>query len=144
MKKEKIKPLWAGLVSAHKGITLIALVITIIIMLILVGVTITIAIKGGLFNYAKEAVAKQQLGTAQDLCAITASDVVSEYMVKIYVNGEETYSKNELEEKIVNSICGGDNDLTENLNKRSTSNKITISGNTASNIYNTIMYRQLD
>jgi len=38
-----------------KGITLIALVITIIVMLILVAVTITIAVNGGLFNYAKEA-----------------------------------------------------------------------------------------
>ena len=38
-----------------KGITLIALVITIIVMLILVGVTITAAVNGGLFNYAKKA-----------------------------------------------------------------------------------------
>lgn len=40
---------------SQKGITLIALVITIIVMLILVGVTITMAVNGGLFNYAKEA-----------------------------------------------------------------------------------------
>ncbi len=39
----------------EKGITLIALVITIIVMLILVGVTITMAINGGLFGYAKDA-----------------------------------------------------------------------------------------
>lgn len=41
--------------KSQKGITLIALVITIIVMLILVAVTITIAVNGGLFNYAKEA-----------------------------------------------------------------------------------------
>ena len=47
-------------VDAHidphsRGITLIALIITIIIMLLLVGVSITIAIKGGLFDVAKRA-----------------------------------------------------------------------------------------
>lgn len=39
-----------------KGITLIALVITIIVMLILVGVSVTVAIQGGLFKSAKNAV----------------------------------------------------------------------------------------
>ena len=38
-----------------EGITLIALIITIIIMLILVSVTITLAINGGLFDYAGNA-----------------------------------------------------------------------------------------
>lgn len=38
-----------------KGITLIALVITIIVMLILVAVTITVAVNGGLFDYARKA-----------------------------------------------------------------------------------------
>ena len=41
--------------NTAKGITLIALVITIIVMLILVGVTISMAINGGLFGYAKKA-----------------------------------------------------------------------------------------
>lgn len=38
-----------------RGITLVALVITIIVMLILVGVTISTAVNGGLFDYAKKA-----------------------------------------------------------------------------------------
>ena len=41
--------------KGEKGITLIALVITIIVMLILAGVTITMAVNGGLFNYARNA-----------------------------------------------------------------------------------------
>ena len=41
--------------SSSKGITLIALVITIIVMLILVGVTIAIVIEGGLFTEARRA-----------------------------------------------------------------------------------------
>ena len=39
----------------NKGITLIALIITIIVMLILVGVTISMAVNGGLFGYAGKA-----------------------------------------------------------------------------------------
>ena len=42
-------------IKTQKGITLIALVITIIVMLILVEVTISMAINGGLFGYAKKA-----------------------------------------------------------------------------------------
>ena len=42
----------------EKGITLIALVITIIVMLILVAVTITMAVNGGLFEKAGEAAGK--------------------------------------------------------------------------------------
>lgn len=38
----------------QKGITLVALVITIIVMLILVGVSVTVAVNGGLFTKAKE------------------------------------------------------------------------------------------
>lgn len=41
--------------KSKKGITLIALIITIIVMLILVSVTITIAVNGGLFGYARNA-----------------------------------------------------------------------------------------
>ncbi len=41
--------------TSQKGITLIALVITIIVMLILVGVSVTVALNGGLFTTAKEA-----------------------------------------------------------------------------------------
>ena len=48
MKKQKTQ-------NTNKGITLIALVITIIVMLILVAVTITMAVNGGLFEYASSA-----------------------------------------------------------------------------------------
>ena len=41
--------------TKQNGITLIALIITIIVMLILVAVTISVALNGGLFNNAKEA-----------------------------------------------------------------------------------------
>ena len=44
----------------QKGITLVALVITIIVMLILVGVSVTVAINGGLFTKAREGATNTQ------------------------------------------------------------------------------------
>ena len=44
----------------NKGITLIALVITIIVMMILVAVSVTVALNGGLFNTAKTAGGRTQ------------------------------------------------------------------------------------
>lgn len=43
------------MMKGQKGITLVALVITIIVMLILVAVTITVALDSGLFDTAKDA-----------------------------------------------------------------------------------------
>lgn len=47
--------MWNNSLKKEKGITLIALVITIIVMLILVAVTISLAVNGGLFGYAGKA-----------------------------------------------------------------------------------------
>ena len=46
--------------KTNNGITLIALIITIIVMLILVAVTINMAVNGGLFEYAGKAVGEMQ------------------------------------------------------------------------------------
>ncbi len=46
--------------TSNNGITLIALIITIIVMLILVAVTITVAVNGGLFKHAGQAVRETQ------------------------------------------------------------------------------------
>lgn len=85
--------------KGQKGITLIALVITIIVMLILVAVTITMAVNGGLFNYAGKAAgetnnaidAEQQLGSGQatvnGLNGNSAQDIngiVSHYQTATY------------------------------------------------------------
>ena len=50
----------------NKGITLIALVITIIVMLILVGVTISVSLKGGLFSRANEATTQIQIAQERE------------------------------------------------------------------------------
>ena len=59
--------------KGQKGITLVALVITIIVMLILVGVSVTVAINGGLFTNARTGVtatneaAKQERNLAEGI-----------------------------------------------------------------------------
>ncbi len=61
--KEKVRLNYVGArlhPCPNRGITLIALVITIIVMLILVAVTITMAINGGLFEHAGQAVEDTQ------------------------------------------------------------------------------------
>ena len=60
MKKRNIG---TGPVAAQRGITLIALIITIIVMMILVGVTVTFTIgENGILSQAKEAKFKQEVG----------------------------------------------------------------------------------
>lgn len=51
----------------NKGITLIALVITIIVMLILVGVTVSAAINGKLFDTAKKAAKDTEKAKQEEL-----------------------------------------------------------------------------
>ena len=68
------------MMKEQKGITLVALVITIIVMLILVGVSITVALKGGLFDTATNAATDTK--TARD-AELNLSDG------KVTVNGTE-------------------------------------------------------
>ena len=56
------RPHFEGMtLKKENGITLIALIITIIVMLILVGVTINVALNGGLFTKATEASKQMQV-----------------------------------------------------------------------------------
>ena len=87
--------------NTNKGITLIALVITIIVMLILVGVTISMAVNGGLFDYAGKATGetKNALNAEQELAngGIEVDGVwynsIDEYLNKDKDNNVEKISK---------------------------------------------------
>jgi len=76
-----------------KGITLIALIITIIIMLILVGASVTVALNGGLFNTAKDAQAKTQEERNKEL-VLDGGQV--EIDGEIYNSIEDYINKNQL------------------------------------------------
>ena len=64
--------------KTSKGITLIALVITIIVMLILVAVTISMAVNGGLFEYAGKAVGDTNNALKAEGQLI--NDIIDEYI----------------------------------------------------------------
>ena len=61
----------------NKGITLIALIITIIVMLILVGVSVNVALNGGLFKTAKAATEKTNDALAQEKDLVTYATLIA-------------------------------------------------------------------
>ncbi len=74
------------LTSNHRGITLIALIITIIVMLILVGVTINVALNGGLFGKAREGASGTQIELDKEILASAALGTMGE-------NGEVNFKE---------------------------------------------------
>lgn len=71
------------MMKGQKGITLVALVITIIVMLILVGVTINLALDSGLLSKANEAAVETNNAAAGE------TDLVNNNMVQ----GNDIFNK---------------------------------------------------
>ncbi|MBQ3145613.1 MAG: type II secretion system protein [Clostridia bacterium] len=67
------------MMKGQKGITLVALIITIIVMLILVGVSISVALNGGLFDNARDAARKTQQAQVSEAAALAKAEVLSAY-----------------------------------------------------------------
>lgn len=77
----------------ERGITLIALVVTIVVLLILAGVTITYALgNNGLFTNAQKAELNSELGNLRDYASIAKFDVLAKYSEdnKAFLNAEGT------------------------------------------------------
>ena len=72
-----------------KGITLIALIITIIVMLILVGVTVTTALNGGLIGKAKEAVSKTKEAEKEEQRAMAMANAAMNRQDWVYTLGDD-------------------------------------------------------
>jgi len=93
----------------QKGITLIALVITIIVMLILVGVSVTVALNGGLFTTAKEAANETKTERDKELA-------LSNGEIEFTINGKTYNSMDEyLEEKGTQTECSHETFDEDNL-----------------------------
>ena len=92
-------------ILSNKGITLIALVITIIVLLILVGIVIA-ALTGenGILSRATEARAANALGEAKDKCALIAADATEEYYKATYVSNNSNLSAIAQSSRCVGSI----------------------------------------
>ena len=75
--------------KGKNGITLIALIITIIVMLILVAVTITIAVNGGLFGYAGNAVSQTETEKNKEIrLANVESNLTTDGLIDYYTKEE--------------------------------------------------------
>ena len=92
--------------KSNKGITLIALVITIIVMLILVAVTISMAVNGGLFGYASDAATQTKEN-------INAENELGTGILKVNISGNENTGS-------INSIVGNLVNGTEITNEHGT------------------------
>lgn len=75
----------------QKGITLIALVVTIIVLLILAGVSIAMLTgQNGILNRASEASINSKIGDAEDIISLNVSDKITDYFHEMYVENIET------------------------------------------------------
>ena len=89
-----------------KGITLIALVITIIVLLILAGVTIA-AISGneGTANKAQEARNKTEIASAKEQVKLLSAGYIQEFYEKKYVKNESVAQANKGEYILYSPFC---------------------------------------
>ncbi len=92
-----------------KGITLIALIITIIIMLILLGVTVTVSLDGGVFSRAKQAVDQTQT-------QIDEKQLLTAVLEVMGTDGKVNFEK--LDERLPNEFTGSNGIYTSKSGNR--------------------------
>ncbi len=96
-----------GNVKNDSGITLIALVITIIVLLILAGVSIAmLAGDNGVLTKASDSKIVNALGAKKDEVNLKAAEGLSDYYEQIYLNNESSdeYKDDKLVETIMNKL----------------------------------------
>ena len=72
--------------KGNKGITLIALVVTIIVLLILAGVSIAmLSGENGILQKASDAAVETRISSAKEIAVIDLADVIAEYYYQRYV-----------------------------------------------------------
>lgn len=72
----------------QKGITLIALVITIIVLLILAGVAIAmLSGENGILNKASESAKETSVNSAKEQIALVVNEAITDYYDLVYVDG---------------------------------------------------------
>ena len=90
----------------NKGITLIALVITIIVLLILAGITIAMLTgENGILNNATKSKAINELGAAKDIIALKANEAMTDYFQATYVNSTTAqYSNSAVRTRVATEV----------------------------------------
>ncbi len=98
--------------KSKRGITLIALVVTIIVLLILAGVTLSfVAGENGILKRATEAVDINEKATAEEEANLVVVDLASQYYEEKYVNHKEV---EELDEYLKTELKTGKETATGN------------------------------
>ena len=142
--------------TSQKGITLIALIITIVLMLILASITVNVAINGGLFGYAKNAKDSTEIASEKETISkasilasgkskngnITKNNLDTELK---YIAGEEKCTTEEDDDGIIvtfneskrSYIVDKDGNVTEYV-KKVPIEKPETGGKTFSRAYGTI------
>ena len=106
----------------NKGITLIALVITIIVLLVLAGVSIAMVTgQNGILNQASRAGAQTQVAEAKEMAGMDLSAKVAEFYEAKYVNN--TIARNTTVQSYVTNATTG---LTNTTDYTISGNIITI------------------
>ena len=123
--------------KGNKGITLIALVITIIVLLILAGISIAmLAGENSILKRSSGASIKTSIGSAKEQVEIYVNEQLTEYYNDVYANGNSTVSgkTNPIQEyvagKLKTKIGTSDNttlydDVTTKVTVTEASNDIT-------------------
>ena len=118
----------------QEGITLIALVITIIVLLILAGVTIAMLTgENGILGRATQSRADTKITNTEEIISVNVADKVSEYYENKYVKNQDVSLKTAVDAGITAAGAQKDADvtITNNITEDSTtgllSGSITVS-----------------
>lgn len=103
--------------KTQKGITLVALVITIIVLLILAGVTIALVLNGGLLDQAQNAVDTSAAATAREQAAVAAATIRAAAYSDNQITATNALAKIEAELSEANVAFTADSDPLEVLDK---------------------------
>ena len=91
--------------KGNKGITLIALVITIIVLLILAGVSIAmLSGDNSILSRSRDAGLKTDLGSAKEQIGLAVSEAVTDYYKSAYVDSTTTTLQEQIDTKLTSLI----------------------------------------
>lgn len=113
----------------QNGITLIALVVTIIVLLLLAGVSITLLIDdNGVLTQATKAVSKTRKAQAEEEVAMAWAAIESEYLTAWTrdesISKEDYYTKERFQSKFNNGSIVGDIEISEQTNSEGESTDV--------------------
>ena len=126
--------------TSTKGITLIALVITIIVMLILVAVTISMAVNGGLFDYASKATkdTKSEINREKKLADLQ-SGMSTDDLIEYFTTEPDIHSWTREGDTFTCSHCNASYTMGEVVNYTpTTASPVTVLGTDSGKIGNPV------